>query len=135
MSVMAHHGTWLDSSFTWSSSFVAVSYKAGVLTAQLTGPSVAEREATVISTEITRALTEIGSRLRVLVLDLREVQIMSSMGLGMCIDARNSAWQLGAETVIYGLCPQLAELFRMMKVNRLYRIARSEAELIAALAA
>jgi anti-anti-sigma regulatory factor len=132
---MAQHGLSLDTSFTRPTAFVTLSYKGGILTAVMKGPSIGEREASVIAAELGRTLNEVGARLRVLVLDLRDVQVMTSMGLGMCIDARNSAALTGAETVAYGLCRKLAELFRMMKVDRLYRMAGTEVELSSLLAA
>jgi anti-anti-sigma factor len=124
-----------NGSFTSESSFVRIAYAGGVLVARLVGPSIGTREATIISRELNRALGTAGDGLRTLVLDMRGVQMMASMGLGMCIDARNRAGRSGAPTVVYGLCPELAELFRVMKVDRLYTIARNEAELSRALAA
>jgi anti-anti-sigma factor len=117
------------------SSFLKLAYAGGVLVARLAGPSIGQREATIISRELSTALDAVGDRLRTLVLDMRNVQMMASMGLGMCIDARNRAGRSGAATVVYGLCPELAQLFRVMKVDRLYRIARDEAELSRMLAA
>ncbi len=102
---------------------------------KLTGPSITEREATLISRELHDAFAFLGKRLRVVVLSMSNVHMLSSMGLGMCIDARNTARRLGATTVIYGLSPKLADLFRMMKVDRLYRMVQSEADLSRALAA
>ncbi|MDY7109283.1 MAG: STAS domain-containing protein [Planctomycetota bacterium] len=122
-------------SFTSESSFVRIAYAGGVLVARLVGPSIGTREATIISRELRGALDTAGDGLRTLVLDMRGVQMMASMGLGMCIDARNRASRSGARTIVYGLCPELGQLFRMMKVDRLYRIARNEAELSRALAA
>lgn len=122
-------------SFTTDSSFVKLACAGGVLVARLAGPSIGQREATIISRELSTALDTAGDRLRALVLDMRNVQMMASMGLGMCIDARNRASRGGAMTVVYGLCPELAQLFRVMKVDRLYRIARNEAELSRVLAA
>jgi anti-anti-sigma factor len=122
-------------SFTAESPFIKLVYAGGVLVARLAGPSIGTREASIISRELSTAVDTAGDGLRTLVLDMRGVQMMASMGLGMCIDARNRARRSGATTVVYGLCPELAQLFRMMKVDRLYRIARNESELSRALAA
>lgn len=132
---MSMHDDSPAASFTTQSSFVKLAYAGGVLAARLAGPSIGEREATILTRELTAALATAGDRLRVLVLDMRNVRMMASMGLGMCIDARNRANRIGATTVVYGLCPELAQLFRVMKVDRLYRIARNEAELSRMLAA
>ena len=132
---MPKHPFRLEAPFTKESSFATLEFKSGILSVTLTGPSVTEREATIISRELNEAFECLGNRIRVLVLMMGGVQMLSSMGLGMCIDARKNAKRLGAATVIYCLQPQIAELFRVMKVDRLYRMAGNEEELTRALAA
>jgi anti-anti-sigma regulatory factor len=58
---------------------------------------------------------------------------MSSMGLGMCIAFRNQANNAGAKSVLYGASNELLKLLAMMKIEKLYQIAKTEAELKAAL--
>ena len=132
---MPTHRFRLDTPLTRESAFAALSFKGGVLTIRFAGPRVAEREAAIVSRETNDALETLGRRLRVLVLDLSDVQMMTSVGLGLCIDIRNSAKRLKAATILYGLCPQLEELLGMLKVDRLYKIAATEAELSKLLAA
>jgi anti-anti-sigma factor len=117
------------------SCFVALSIRGGTLVARLTGPTVAEREAMIIAQSITGAIEAHRRRLRRFVLDLSDVRIMTSMGLGMCIDVRNRAVEQGAEAIMFGVRPQLGELMRMMRVDRLYMIIQDEAELSRMLAA
>jgi anti-anti-sigma factor len=57
-----------------------------------------------------------------LVLDFTDVQFVSSLGLGMCIDVRNTAENCNAETAIVGLTTHLKELFEMMRLDRLFTI-------------
>jgi anti-anti-sigma regulatory factor len=49
--------------------------------------------------------------------------MMSSFGLGLCLEFRNSGLQVGASTILVGLSKELRDLFKMMKVDRLYTIA------------
>ena len=99
------------------------------LTVRLVGPSVGEREAAIIANQIQQAMAAAGHALRSLVLDFTDVQVISSMGLGMCIDVRHQARQRQADSIVYGLSTQLRELFEMMKVDRLFRLVGDPAEL------
>jgi len=117
------------------STFVRITSKSGVLTVRPAGPSLAEREAVVIASEVRPAIASQGGGLRLLVLDLSDVTLMSSFGLGMCIELRNLAESAGASTVMFGLVPELVELFKMLKVDRLYTMAKTPEDLAKALAA
>lgn len=111
------------------SQFVVTDFKSGVLTARMIGPHIGEREAQIIAREINDAIAVAGRSLRTLVLDVKSVRAMSSLGLGMCIDVRNTAHSLKARTIVVSLSRELFELFRMMKVDRLYTLAHDQTEL------
>ena len=117
------------------STFALLTHRNGVLTVRFKGPGVSEREATVLSSEISNAIRGCNRRLRVLVLDLHAIESMSSIGFGMCIQLRNQANDLRARSVLYGVNPQLASLFRMLKLDRLYTMVHDEHELDRLLAA
>jgi anti-anti-sigma regulatory factor len=61
--------------------------------------------------------------------------MMTSFGMGMCVEIRNTADTLGVRTIIAGLNPQLDQMFRMLKVDRLFTITHGIQELAEALAA
>jgi anti-anti-sigma factor len=111
------------------SQFVVIDTKEGVLTARLVGPHIGEREAQIIASEINAAIARAGASFKALVLDMKAVRAMSSLGLGMCIDVRNTAHAQNAKTIVVGLSRELYELFRMMKVDRLYKLAHDQSEL------
>ena len=117
-----------------TSLFAAIWFSDGVLTIRPAGPNLAEREAMIISKEAAEALRTRATSLRCLVLDFSEVQQISSFGLGMCIELRNAADAEGAGTIIYSLPPDLMDLFRMVRVDRLYTFAGSQSELARAIA-
>jgi anti-anti-sigma factor len=125
----------LDTPITRNSTFAQMRFEEGVLTVRFTGPNVSERESSIVGREVNEALEAVAEALRVLVLDFREVQMISSMGVGMCIDSRNHAKRFRAPTVLFGLTRQLTELFRMMKLNRLYTIIEKRSDLERLLAA
>ena len=117
------------------SSFVTVTFKSGVLTIKPAGPSLGEREVTIVAADVRPAMAKCSRHLKAVVLDLGEVQIMSSYGLGWCIEVRNAARLINAKTVLFGLHRELLDLVRMMKVERLYTIVHSAGDLPGAIAA
>lgn len=102
--------------------FVDVSFSDGTLKACLVGPRIGEREATVVANALNAQIKQYDNKVTSLVLDFSAVQFISSLGLGMCIDVRNTAEQCNAKTVIVGLTNHLKELFEMMRLDRLFKI-------------
>ena len=102
--------------------FVDVSFRNGTLNACLVGPRIGEREATIVANAVNAKIKEYDDKVTSLVLDFSEVQFVSSLGLGMCIDVRNTAENCNAKTVIVGLTNHLKELFEMMRLDRLFKI-------------
>ncbi len=114
---------------------VEVKWAEPFLTIRPSGPQIGQRESPIITDEVTPFLKQAGKTLKVLILDLTDVTFMSSMGLGMCIAFRNQANNVGAKAVLYGASAELLKLLAMMKIEKLYQIARSDDELKAALSA
>jgi len=96
--------------------FVSFSLADRVLTARLAGPSIGARETPIINTEINDLLSTLGPRLKRLVLDLSDVQRMSSMALGMCLDVRSRARALGVKTAAVGMSHDMAKVLRRLKL-------------------
>ena len=90
------------------------------------GPNVGQREAPIIDQDVKPLLARAGTDLKALVLDLRDVTFMSSMGLGTCIALRNAAHAVGAKTALVGLRPELESLFKMMRIHKLYAVQKDE---------
>ncbi len=103
--------------------FVETTFSGGTVHATLVGPRIGEREAAIIANSVNGKLREYGPKVKNLVLDFSEVQFISSLGLGMCIDVRNTAEQCKAGTSIVGLTSHLQELFEMMRLDRLFTIS------------
>ena len=103
--------------------FVESTYNNGTVYATLVGPRIGEREAAIIANSVNNKLNECGRKVKNLVLDFSDVQFISSLGLGMCIDVRNTAEQTQASTSIIGLTCHLKELFEMMRLDRLFTIS------------
>jgi anti-anti-sigma factor len=111
------------------SQYVSITRSPRGITARLVAPSIGQREAPIIETEIMDALADSDKRAKWLVIDLSAVSVLSSMGLGMCVELRRHAKEHKMNTALFGLNGHLRDLFRMMKVERLYKIVHSKDDL------
>ena len=112
------------------SQFVTIErYPKGLL-CRIVCPTIGQREAPMISAEVTEALASSnlpkgGS----FVLEFAGVTMLSSMGLGMCVDLRNRANTAKFRPYLTGASRSLLDLFRMMKIDRLYTVVFRREEL------
>lgn len=112
-----------------SSSLVTITRSGGTLLVKPTGPSVGQREAPIIQEEVKPYVESMGKDLDHLVLDMSTTTFMSSMGLGMCIALRNNASAAKADAILFGLSKELLGLMSMMKIEKLYKIAKDQKHL------
>jgi anti-anti-sigma factor len=108
--------------------FVDITFSNGTMNACIVGPRIGEREASIVANAVNGKLKEYGAKVNNLVLDFSEIQFISSLGLGMCIDVRNTAEKCKAETAIVGLTNHLQELFELMRLDRLFEIVSAKAD-------
>ncbi|MCE2881500.1 MAG: STAS domain-containing protein [Planctomycetaceae bacterium] len=110
--------------------YVAIERYPKGLYARITCPTIGQREAPVISAEIAEAIASSnlpkGSSL---VIDMSAVTMLTSMGLGMCVDLRNRANTAKFRPYLTGASRSLLDLFRMMKIDRLYTVVFRREEL------
>jgi anti-anti-sigma factor len=112
-----------------ATSLVEITRRDGVLLVKPAGPSIGQREAPIIQDEVMPYLDEMGKSLDHLVVDLSSVTFMSSMGLGMCISFRNKAASFKSDSILFGVCKELLGLLSMMKIEKLYKIAKGQTHL------
>ena len=98
-----------------------------VVQIKFAGPNIGQRETPIIQEDIGPYLKL--KTIKFLVLDLSAVSFMSSMGLSMFIGARNAAAAVGAQPVLYGLNKDLKSLMAMMKMDKLFKVVDSQADL------
>lgn len=108
---------------------VEITYRNSTMLIKPAGPSIGQREAPIIQEEAKPFLEAAGKDLKHLVLDLSSVTFMSSMGLGMCISFRNGATEVKADSILFGLSKDLHALMSMMKIEKLYKIAKDQKHL------
>lgn len=106
---------------TTAASFCRVTPRAGVLTAEMAGPSINERESNIILKQVSEAMDEMET-LTHLVLDMTNVAFMPSVGIGMCITLHQKAKAAGAVSIIHGMSPDIEQAFRITKLDRVFTI-------------
>ncbi len=109
--------------------YVDVTTDDGVVTARITEASVEEQAASIILNTVRKAMNEPGLDLRAVVLDFGEVVFINSSGLAACIELRNAAAAKDARTIIYRPRNDVSDLFRLVKIDRLYSFAHDAKEL------
>ncbi len=109
-------------------SFVTVSTKNKHTIARFDAVSIGPREATAVAATVANALSS-ATKGKCFVIDLSRTNSLSSMGLGLCVDLRNRAVDAGLRPVLTGMNVHLADLFQMMRVDRLFSIVTSTTEL------
>lgn len=108
---------------------VSIADRKGHLILTVTASGIGPRESAEIVAAAVDALGKGDRRGRCFVIDLSRVAALTSMGLGMCVDLRNRAVDHGMQPVVAGMNDHLGSLFRMMRVDRLFRTAANAAEL------
>ena len=68
-----------------------------------------------------------------LVIDMAEVTFMSSMGIGMLVDARSRAAGKKMKVVLANVATELDQLLRMVKLDKVFTICTSKKQLRKAL--
>lgn len=68
-----------------------------------------------------------------LVIDMAEVTFMSSMGIGMLVDARSRAAGKKMKVVLANVATELDQLLRMVKLDKVFTICTNKKQLRKAL--
>jgi anti-anti-sigma factor len=68
-----------------------------------------------------------------LVIDMAEVTFMSSMGIGMLVDARSRAAGKKMKVVLANVATELDQLLRMVKLDKVFTICTNKKQLHKAL--
>jgi len=112
-------------------SFTHIWTARGHLIARVLTPNVGQREVAIVTSEIGDAITELQSESkgRAMVLDLSDVRMLSSMGLGMCVDLKNQADRAKMRPLLFGANATLLELLKLMRVDRLYTVVADQSAL------
>ena len=108
---------------------VTISERNGHVVVMVMTSTIGPRESVEIVAAAAQAIGNGDRRGKCMVIDLSRVSLLPSMGLGTCIDLHNRALDRGMQSVVFGLNAHLSDLFKLMRVDRLFRTASSAAEL------
>ncbi len=74
-------------------------------------------------------LSRLNPTVKVLYIDLKEVDFIDSAGLGVMVGIKMSANKYGAPTYLIGPKPEIKSLFTVAKLDSIFKIVNSESEL------
>ena len=99
------------------------------LVATLRGPSIAQRESEIITDVLGTEIANADELCLYLVLDMKQVEFLSSMGIGLLIDLQARAKARKMKTVLANVGTKLDELLRLVKLEKVLTLCRNEREL------
>ena len=108
---------------------VEIKAEGDTIAAKIIGPVIEANRAQVILDDVGRAIDDAGSGLRFLVLDFDEVTFINSTGIGMCLQLGTRARAKAAHPILYRLTRDVNEILTRCKVDAVYTIVQSQAEL------
>lgn len=119
-------------STTGTSLFVNFEQDGKVLIARMVGPNIGQRESEIITAGFERAL-EADSGSTHLHMDMTEVAFLNSMGIGMLVDIRNRTSAKKMKLVLGGVRPELEQLLKMVRLDKLFKLCTNDKQLKKAL--
>ncbi|MFA6045476.1 MAG: STAS domain-containing protein [Phycisphaerales bacterium] len=99
--------------------YLSVRQEGGVTVAKVTCPRVSDFEAAALKTDLKQYVEKLPAKL---VIDLTDVLLVTSTGLGMLVQVRGTANTTGGKVVLAGLSNELVDLFRLTNLHRLFTI-------------
>ena len=99
------------------------------LVATLRGPSIAQRESEIITDVLVTEIANADELCLYLVLDMKQVEFLSSMGIGLLIDLQARAKARKMKTVLANVGTKLDELLRLVKLEKVLTLCRNDREL------
>jgi len=112
--------------------FIRFRADADAYVASLHAPSITQRESEIISAAFQEALMDVAGY-KWLVIDMGEVTFMSSMGIGMLVDARSRAAGKKMKVILSNVAAELDQLLRMVKLEKVFAICTNDKQLRKAL--
>ena len=98
----------------------------------MVGPNIGQRESEIIVQAFEAAL-DADKDSRHLLVDMSEVTFMNSMGIGMLVDIRSQAAGKKMNLVMGGVKPELEQLLKMVRLDKLFTICTNDKQLAKAL--
>ncbi len=108
---------------------VEIKTEGDTVAAKIVGPVIEANRAQLILDAVGKAMEEIGSEFRFMVLDFDEITFINSTGIGMCIQLATRAKAKGARPILYRPTSDVHEIFTRCRVDAVYTIVKTTDEL------
>lgn len=92
---------------------------------------IGQRETTAIQPELLQASEKAGGRL---IVDLSNVTMLTSVGIGMFVTLHNKSKELKGRLALFGLKPDIIELLKLTRLDKLFLIAKDREAAVKAVA-
>ncbi|MCP4838813.1 MAG: STAS domain-containing protein [Planctomycetes bacterium] len=112
--------------------FIQFAEDDDALVASIHAPTVSQRESEIISVALSEALDD-ANGYQWLIIDMQQVTFMSSMGIGMLVDARSRASGRKMRVVLSNVAADMDQLLRMVKLDKVFTICTNDKQLRKAL--
>ncbi|MFG0306067.1 MAG: STAS domain-containing protein [Phycisphaerales bacterium JB040] len=97
----------------------------GVAVATLLTPKVSEHESTPLTNELNQAAGKTGSNL---IVDLSQVTMLASAGIGMLVQIHNGCKAAGGRLAVAGLDPDIRQMLEMTRMDKLLDLQDTPAD-------
>lgn len=114
-----------------ASTFVSTKTIDGITVARLHCEKLAEREATILQVELLAAAKASAWKI---VLDVSEVMLLASVGLGALVTINKDCKAGGGKLVVFGLAEEIREVLRVTRLERVLTIAKDQESAVLAFA-
>lgn len=101
-------------------SYLIVEKVGSVAVARIRCEKVGSRESPVVEMDLRQAAEETGYKL---VVDLSQVTLLASMGLGMLVSLHKHCADRGGKLAMFGLNEDIRNLLKLTHLERLLRVA------------
>jgi anti-sigma B factor antagonist len=113
------------------STYLSVRRVAGVTIARILREKVGDFESDIIRNEAVAAIVANTPRLAI---DLEEVQLLTSAGIGALITIDRECKSKKGKMAVFNVAPELLTILKMTKMDRVFAIHRDEGSAAAAIA-
>jgi anti-anti-sigma factor len=117
-----------------NSQFVRTAQRDGALWIEFITEKIGERETHIIAPVISEAIEHAPADTKAVVLDMRAITFLNSVGLGMCIDARNRSNARKTKIIMHGLNDELLALLKITRLDKVFVITNDDKSLAKAVA-
>ncbi len=112
------------------SQYLSVECDEQYMIARFTCPKVLERECEVLQSEVNSKGDACGWRIA---LDLSEVLLLASVGLGTLLQLQSAAKGKGGQFALYGANDDLMGLFKMTRLHKVLPVVKTREQAIKAI--